>query len=407
LGVLALSLRIGAAEMILARKRALLPDSELYWAYAESILKDGAYVAGEGGARRTPGYPLFLAGVWKLAALPITGGFDLPRQRAALWAQSLLGAATAVLAGWLALRWEARGWLPANSSLFATALVALDPLQIPLSGLLLTESPFAFLLVLVVALAGGMEGKVGLGRGVLAGSVAGAAVLVRPSILLLFPFAWAGWRIWGPGGKGIAGALGGFLATLAPWWIRNFLVYGLFVPTTLNVGESLYDGWNPNAAGGSDMAFIDRFKAEKPVNPPGTAAEREIAEDRHWREAAVLWAKANPKRVLELAWIKVGRYWSPWPNAGEFRAPGVLAACGAFALAAYGGLTVGVFLLARKRAWIPLATLAGPLVYFCLLHAAFVSSVRYRAAAAPLAHVIAGAGLAALAVRLTRRRSSA
>ena len=100
-----------------------------------------------------------------------------------------------------------------------------------------------------------------------AGVLAGLATLMRPSWLLFLPFAAGiGLVFFAERGKqlAIAGVMLLVLClTMSPWWIRNYAVAGRYVPTTLQVGASLYDGLGPQATGGSDMRFVPAFASEQ------------------------------------------------------------------------------------------------------------------------------------------------
>ncbi len=151
------------------------------------------------------------------------------------------------------------------------------------------------------------------------GVLLAAATLVRPSsLLLIVPFAgvalisrWATLRTMTRGTFLPAlWMLVGFVIVMAPWWVRNMQVYNRLVMTTLNVGESLYDGVQPNANGGSEMSFTDS---------PAVQQLSEIDRDEHWKREAIRLINADPLRIAKLAGIKIARFWSPWPNETSFR----------------------------------------------------------------------------------------
>ncbi len=97
------------------------------------------------------------------------------------------------------------------------------------------------------------------------------------------------------------------------------LRYRPFVPTTLQVGASLYDGLNPKATGASNMEeFVPRFTAAEERRAAAAGGNRqeplELRLDRRMRDAALAWAWANPGRALQLAGVKFLRMWNVWPN---------------------------------------------------------------------------------------------
>jgi hypothetical protein len=165
---------------------------------------------------------------------------------------------------------------------------------------------------------------------------------------------------------------------LAPWWIRNWRVTGAFVPTTLQIGASLYDGLNPRATGRSNMDFVrpafQQLKQEdRRLGRP--RSDFELRLNRRLRDEALDWAGRNPGRVCELAAAKFLRLWSPWPADGEFSRPlfQLLTFLGYVPLL---GLAAGGLWTARHNvaAWLLLA----PAAYLSALHMVFVSSIRYR-----------------------------
>jgi hypothetical protein len=200
----------------------------------------------------------------------------------------------------------------------------------------------------------------------------------------------------------------GTVLLMSPWWVRNWQVTNHFVPTTLQVGASLYDGLNPQATGASNMQpgdeVAEQFAArwQHTAADPGQMSEKqddyEYQLDRYLRQAAVSWALEHPRRAWQLAGVKLLRFWNVWPNEPQFRKLVVRAIVFAgyaplICLAVYGGWRL------RQRGW-PTALLVLPAVYLSLLHMIFVSSIRYRQGALISLSVLAAAAF----VELWRRR---
>ena len=373
------------------------PDSESYWQLAEALSQGEPYAMDpDRRVFRMPGYPLLLAPLFSMADGPPP----------VMWARvlnALLGTAAvagiAVLAGLLFDR---------RAAVIGAAVATVYPGGVAMSVFVLSEAPFAPLMMLQMILcvlawqrgAAGCQAWLALAAG-LAG---GAATLARASWLLFTPFAvGVGLLLVNRAGRRRAvwvavWILVGLTAAMTPWWVRNWRVTGRFVPTTLQVGESLYDGWNPRARGGSDMRFVDDFRrqlrAEDAARPPGDGSRSfEQRLDARMRDAALQWARENPGCALRLAGIKFRRMWSFWPNEPAFshwRFGSVL-------LVGYAPLlVVGLYGAWRysRRGW-PYVLCWLPAVYFTALHMVFVGSIRYRQPAM-LALIVLAAGAASV-----------
>ncbi len=399
-GVLAVSLaiRLGAGVWWQSRisDDALfgLPDSESYWLLAESVYEGRPYEFGPGGPRvfRAPGYPLALAGVFHLIGKPVHESEKAESGRDVLAAQKSVQAVrvfNAVL-GALAVggvMWLAAALFDIRAALVAGLLAAFYPGAVAMSVFVLSEALFCpLMLAQLIAWTSAVRidcPKRAAFVAWLGGVIAGAAILVRPSWLLFTPgAALLAVLVCRPRVRHAACGLLmmlGLVMAMAPWWVRNYGVTGAFVPTTLQVGASLYDGLNPQATGASDMRFVSVFQQAQKGDDLRTGAAPAGFEQRldaRLRDASLSWARANPGRVLELAGIKFRRMWSVWPHAAEFSSPmqAWVTALG-FTPIFLAGL-VGAALFAR-RGW-PYVLCALPAVYFTCLHMIFVSSIRYR-----------------------------
>jgi 4-amino-4-deoxy-L-arabinose transferase-like glycosyltransferase len=396
--LVALALRLAAGWAWQARLggRFGFGDSQSYWTLARSIAAGQPYQYGEARVFRTPGYPLVLAPLFLVFG-------DQP---SVMWAraESALLGTIAVAGVW----WLGRQWFDARAALAAAWIAAVYPGAIALGALVLSEAAFCPLMILHLILWTAAWNSASVKRAALfsgcAGLAAGAATLVRPSWLLFTPFALA---IGLAAGKGRVRQLGigavmlaGLVVAMTPWWVRNARLTGHFVPTTLEVGASLYDGLNPAATGASDMALVDqaaarfaRSQRSLASGPAGEAAPLdgtfEYRLDRHLRAESLSWARSHPGRVAQLVGIKFARLWNFWPNEATFSAwPIRLAVLFTYVpvlvFAAVGAWTT------IHRGW-PYVLGWLPAVYFTLLHVVFVSSIRYRQPAM-LALIVLAAG---------------
>lgn len=376
----ALAARLGAAAWWQGRvpdgERFGFGDSESYWQLGLALAAGEPFRYEPADARvfRTPGYPVMLAAAIRLCGPSV------------YWARvpgAVLGACTVGGVYWLG-----RKLFNERAARFAALWAALYPGAVAMGGLVLTEAPFSALMVLQLALwvhcGTGQRGPGSVAWPVSTGLVAGAATLVRPSWLLFTPLAALCFVLFSPNRRRqtrtAALVLAGLALAMAPWWIRNVMITGKFVPTTLQVGASLYDGLNQHADGSSRMEYVgqraEQIRQALPGETRRDTVKMEYQTDRALTRAAVGWAWQHPRRTIELAWTKFLRMWNIWPNEPRFR--------GEFArllvLVAYVPLLLlGLAGAARfaRRGW-PYVLCALPAVYLTLLHCVFVSSLRYR-----------------------------
>ena len=383
------------------------PDSESYWELGRKVAKGQPYEFGPEryAIFRTPGYPVLLAGLFLLD--------DEPSVLCGRALSAVLG--TIAVAGVASL---ARQLFDRRTALVAAGIAAVYPEAIALSTFVLSEAPFCPLMVWQLVAwtkAWRMKGvplsaRAGETRtfqwAAIAGVLGGLATLMRPSWLLFAPFALIIGLTLGPDRRrqALLGSI--LLATLAmtmfPWWVRNYRIAGRFVPTTLQVGASLYDGISPDATGASDMRFVAPLVAEQRAADARDGADLggtfEDRLDRRMRDAALGWAQEHPGRVAELVWIKLRRMWSPLPNAAEFGSgmTGLILALSYTPIIVLAALGAWRFC---RRDW-PYVLCVLPAVYFTCLHVIFVSSIRYRQPAMVVLIVLA----AGVIVELTRKR---
>lgn len=386
--ILALALRLAAACVVsFAAERAdrdfYLPgDAHGYWLLAGDIAAGREYAIYDPPRRvmRMPGFPALIALFRQLT------GDSLVGTRLLLAGVGTAACATVYLLG--------RVLVSRQVGLIACALAAVCPAFIGFSVLVLTETAFALAITLSLAVMAILAIKTRdwcrarvprryqpcernsrlrqlLIWSVFAGLAIAVATYIRPTWLPaagLFPLAlvisnprWRSLRL------GSAVILTVAVA-LFPWALRNRIVTGHWVVTTLWVGPSLYDGLNPNASGASDMRFFDEELLLERMS--------EYEMNRTYRARAIAFARENPRRAIELALIKLWRYWRPWPGAEQFDNWLARLAVAGFYLPLLGLAVAGAW-AARNDLWLIGLTLA-PIILFGLVHCLFVGSLRYR-----------------------------
>lgn len=353
-------------------------DSESYWTLAQSIAHGEGCQFGRDGAKvfRMPGYPALLAPIFWLAG-------DEP---SVLWARAesaVLG--TLTVGGIIFLAGKLFG---AEAGLLAGGVGAIYPGLILMGCLVLSEAPFCLAMVVQLGLWtvawGRPSTRSAVAWGVAAGMAGGVATLMRPSWLLFTPLAAglavAACRPWRRSVLVAIGLLVGLVAVMTPWWVRNARVTGRFVPTTLQVGASLYDGWNSQATGASDMRFVEpkteEFRRREAVLAAESADTFEYRLDRWMKSEAFDWARQYPGEVVRLAGVKFLRLWNLWPNEPSLASwPVRLVVMGSYVPV----LALGLWGAGRTlRRGCPYWLCWLPAVYLTSLHVVFVSSIRYR-----------------------------
>ena len=387
-------------------------DSFSYWVLGHQIYKGESYQFGGENAKisRTPGYPILIAAWHKLFA-------GKPSVVSLRMLNAILGACTVVVIGIFAtLLFDRR------VGVCAAMLASIYPGGIVMSILILSEGPFCLVMILQLLAFyyvlrdcnSAKDNSLRWRSAILTGMAAAVAVLIRPSWLLFTPLLLVAVLLCSAQRKklcwqGILIMLA-FCITMSPWWVRNYRVVGHFVPTTLQVGASLYDGLHENATGGSDMSFVLYFHGAQNIDdaklatPPLDCYEFRL--NNRMRDAALDWAAANPNQVLALAGTKFVRFWRPLASdkvgaSVAMRWGMAVGYLGIVALALYG-----LILLIKHhklnqtdgspstQAPVLVAVLLSisPAIYFTALHMVFVSSIRYRQPAVLVLTVLAGFG---------------
>jgi 4-amino-4-deoxy-L-arabinose transferase-like glycosyltransferase len=314
--VLAVLIRIPIA-VLMGDQITVLPgiqDQVSYDALARSLLDGRGYSFTEKWYPFTPAdtptahwsflYPLYLAGVYA-----VTGHHPL----AARLLQAVVGGALLCLLVYRIGRRVANE----ETGLVGAGLAAVYGYFVYYNAALMTETFFIVLILLALHLSLEIKESPTLLRWIGLGISLGLAGLLRQTILLFIPFLlfwlflelrnrvthWSHFSI----------PLVITLLLIAPWTLRNYLVYREFLLLNSNAGYALFASNNPNLATdwNNDVVVV-------PV-PGELQGQNEAQLDRALTRRAVEFIRADPERYLRLTLDKTLEFFWFWPSSDSSR----------------------------------------------------------------------------------------
>jgi 4-amino-4-deoxy-L-arabinose transferase-like glycosyltransferase len=411
-----LTLLIAATLAIRIAVLAAIPDTfvadpDAYRAVAINLVEHGCFGYGDQPiATRPLLYPLVLAAckvidpaLWYSLAL----------------VHLILGVATVVLTYHLAIRWRV-----GRLSWLAAALVAIDPLLLLHSTLVMTETLATFLAVAgLLAVTRCAERPVAI-RAILAGILMGLAVLCKPTFLpwtavtiLLLPFAADTWQ---NRAKLFFATVASMVVVLSPWAVRNAVHFGKPTPATNHGGFTLLLANNPSfydylrAGQFGEVWNADQFNQDWKIRAQKLATGDEVAADRLAYADALTVIQDQPATFAYACLVRVCRIWGlvphrTSPNEGIARCTARWA-IGAFYTIEFLLAAIGLVALARGRVprnhllrgWVWGLLLAAS---FTAIHTFYWTNIRMRAPLIPVVSLAAALGTAQIAAMRIVRKS--
>lgn len=308
-GIFIIALLLRVFSVIQAEpKKALYSDAKEYDEIAMHIVSGHGYIANIEGkdlptTRRTPGYPLFLAGIYK-----VFGHSYLAVQII----QAILGALCCVIIFFITAA--------IYNNLAGTIAAFMAAVYKPfVSGFLyyggstefISEAPYMFfislsLLALILFIKKG-DKKIA----VLAGISIGLAVLIRPEfiifpILLFFYLLYVSRFAVKTVIKRYFFIYFFMTLTMAPWVIRNYIVEGRFIPLSNYAGLVFYCGNNSLAKGG--WAWPEGYSELY----SGIKEFSDYEKNKIFFDKGLEFLKANPGRIPWISVKKVLVHWAPF-----------------------------------------------------------------------------------------------
>jgi hypothetical protein len=341
-------------------------------------------------AGHPPLYPLLLS------LISLAGGDDELAHRAL---GIPLGAVTIVLVGLLGRRAGGE-----RVGTVAAAICAVYPLMVATDGALMSETLYGPLIAATLLAAWRLLDRPALSAALATGAAIGLAALTRSEALLLVPLlAWpaavrggAGWPL------RAAAATAACALVIAPWTIRNLIVFERLVPISNNDATVIAGANCDLTYRGVNMGAWDiRCISERRLDD-------EAAQARIWRDEGLAYARDHAGRLPAVAAVRLLRVWDLWQPRRQ-----VQFAEGREARVTRAGVVVYFLLcalaiggaLALRRRGVPLLVLLAPAGAVCVAALIGYGVPRLRHGfEIPLMVLAAAGAVAVLEHREARRR---
>jgi hypothetical protein len=272
--------------------------SDSLWYYARGVTIASGEGYSEGGiatAYWPPGWPGFLGLLFWLFGPSAMVGKLANLAFAAIIFPIALGLGSAIFANRLVGR-------------LTVLLLTIYPNQIGYVPTLATELFYTTLLLLAIFILVRSHSLLSL---VVSGIVFGIATLTKPQTLFIPAVLFGAWWVFAERRSRLSSWMlraalvyTAIAVVVAPWTVRNYLVFGEFVLISTNGGGTLLSGNNPSASG--DYTENDALVKQVPNDVAG-----QIANDRLATSLAFKWIRNNPIDFAILIPRKIWRLWAP------------------------------------------------------------------------------------------------
>jgi len=391
--VLALIARI-VFILTLGTKVTLKNDAAGYDSIAVNLVEHSQYAFEKGvpTVRRSPVYPLFLAGVYSVF------GHSLPAVRII---QALISALTCVLVYLIALK-----IFNEKTALLAAAITGIYPFFIYYTVFHITETLFTFLLVLWVYYMVLCSENAGTKNCLAAGAAAGLASLCRPTayplialFLLFFFFEQNKKPI-----KSIFVMLIAAAVLIIPWGMRNKRVFDSFCITHIGGMGNLFASLLVAKKTSEGLTVSETFKEESWLKGDSL---HESSRGYYYLNEFKKLVTDNPIIFVKNAVRKFCRMWRPYPILSKINVawlPSNFVILAGFLfydviiLLAFAGLYYHKFTI--KSVYLLL-----PVISFSFVHMVFSSTPRFRRPVMPFVIILSAVGFLELLKKYGRTKA--